>query len=265
MIRILSSLDYTVIPEHFDTVDVYKGKGAKMKRALLSIFVILLLLAACSPQAAATEIPPTEEAPPTHINVDLTPAQLAAISNLSKNLGLSPSEIRIVSTEAVEWPDSCLGVSVEGIMCSQVVTPGFRITLEANGKQVEYHTNQDGSKVVPATVALTWSRNGGFAGFCDSLTIYRSGEVQGMNCKNGDVVEKSASELLSAEEIATMNEWISKYGTITIDSSDPKGAADAMSVKATLNGTGANKNMDEAAQQALLTFSQDLYQELMGQ
>ena len=235
-----------------------------MKRVFVSLTLIILLLAACSPQTAATEPPQPTEGQPTHIPVDISPGQRAAMSQLSKNLGIQPSEIKIVSTEAVDWPDSCLGVSVEGIMCAQVITPGFRVVLEANGKQVEYHTNQDGSVVVPATVALTWSRNGGIAGFCDSLTIYLSGEVQGTNCKSGVVVEKSLNELLSPEEIATMNEWVSKYGTINVDMSDPKGAADAMSVKLTLNGTGTVQTMDETAQQTVLTFAQNLYQELMG-
>jgi len=205
------------------------------------------------------------EATPTHINVDLTPAQRAAISQLSKNLGIPVAQIKLVSTEAVEWPDSCLGVSVEGIMCSQIVTSGFRIVLEANGKQVEYHTNQDGSSVVPATVALTWSRSGGFAGFCDNLTIYLSGEVQGSNCKSGDIVEKSLSDLLSPTEIATMNEWISKYGEIKIDASDPAGAADAMSVKMAIHGTGTQKTMDKEAEQVALQFAQNLYQKTMSQ
>ena len=235
-----------------------------MKRVYLSVLIIFLLLTACSPRAQATEVPATGEPQPTHINVDLSPAQRAAISALSKNLGLTPDQIKLVSTEAVDWPDSCLGVSVEGIMCSQVVTSGFRIVLEANGKQVEYHTNQDGSVVVPATVALTWSRNGGIAGFCDSLTIYLSGEVQGSNCKGGEMVQKSLRELLSPAEIATMNEWISKYGKINVDASDPKGAADAMTVKLTLYGSGTQENLDQASQQILFTFIQDLNQKLMA-
>jgi hypothetical protein len=236
-----------------------------MKQVLISIIFIILLLTACSPQAQPTELPANATEFPTQENSSATAAQDAAASALAKNLGLDPSQIKVVSTEAVEWPDSCLGVSVEGIMCSQVVTPGYKITLEANGKQVEYHTNQDGSSVVPATVALTWSRSGGIAGFCDSLTIYLSGEVQASNCKSGDMVEKSLSEVLSPQEIATMNQWISKYGTITIDASDPKGAADAMSVKVTMNGTGTGQSMDKASQQLLLTFTQDLYQKVISQ
>jgi hypothetical protein len=252
--------------EQIQKQDVNKGKGAKMKRVLISLMSMILLLAACSPQAQPTELPANATDVPTQASTTAaTAAQDAAIAALAKNLGVDPSQIKVVSTEDVEWPDSCLGVSVEGIMCSQVVTSGYKIILEANGKQVEYHTNQDGSSVVPATVALTWSRSGGIAGFCDSLTIYLSGEVQASNCKKGDMVEKSISELLSAQEIATMNQWISKYGTITIDSSDPKGAADAMSVKVTMNGTGSAQKMDQASQQLLLTFIQDLYQKALGQ
>jgi hypothetical protein len=240
-----------------------------MKKVFVGFITLFLLLAACSPRAQATDLPAATEAPPTqiptHTNADLTPAQLAAIEALSKNLGIPPEQIKVVSTEAEEWPDSCLGVSVEGIMCSQVVTPGFRVVLESNGKEVEYHTNQDGSVVVPATVALTWSRDGGIAGFCDNVTIYLSGEVQSTNCKSGDVVQKSLSELLTPAEIATMNEWISKYGEINIDASDPKGAADAMSVKLTMYGTGTKQSIDKASQQILLTFIQNLNQKLMSQ
>jgi hypothetical protein len=178
---------------------------------------------------------------------------------------LDAGEIKVISSEAMEWPDACLGISQEGVACAQIVSPGYKIVLEANGKQVEYHTNQDGSVVVPATVALTWSRSGGIAGFCDSLTIYLSGEVQGSNCKSSDMVEKSISELLSPAEIATMNDWISKYGEIHIDASDPKGVADAMSVKLDIYGTGTQQNITQASQQLMLTFIQDLNQELMSQ
>ncbi len=79
------------------------------------------------------------------------------------------------------------------------------------------------------------------------------------------MVEKSVSELLSPAEIATMNEWISKYGEISIDASDPKGVADAMSVKLTMHGTGTQQQMVQASQQLLLNFVQDLNQKMMSQ
>ena len=253
--------------EQIDIQDVYKRKGVKMRKVLASLTLLIVVLAACAPQAQPTTMPVDIGGGigGTAVPDELIPAQKAAIEALSKNLGLAADEIKVVAIEAVEWPDACLGITQEGVSCAEVITPGSKITLEANGKQVEYHANEEGTVVLPATVVLTWTRSGGIAGFCDSLTVYLSGEVQGNNCKNSEMVEKSASELLSAQEFATMNDWISKYGEINIDASDPEGAADAMSVKLNMYGAGTQQNMVQASQQLLLTFAQNLYQELMSQ
>jgi hypothetical protein len=236
-----------------------------MKRVLLSISILIVLLAACAPQAQPTDLPPVIEEQATEIAENLTPAQLAAVNALAQNLGLAAEQIRLVSAEAVDWPDSCLGINTEGIACAQVITPGFRIILDAAGKQVEYHTNEDGTVILPATEALTWSRSGGIAGFCDSLTIYLSGEVRGTNCNTSQPVVKRLSELLSAEEIATLNEWISRYGLVEIDASDPEGVSDRMTINLKLTGTGTEQLTDPAIQQVLLQFVQSLNDRLMVQ
>jgi hypothetical protein len=239
------------------------GKGEKMKRVFLFVGLLILLIAACSPQAQPTDLPPVVEEGATHISTDLSPAQRAAITALSQNLDLGVDQIKVVSTEAVDWPDGCLGVSREEISCTQVITPGFRVILDANGKRVEYRTNQDGSMILPATVVMTWSRVGGIAGFCDNLTIYLSGEIQGSSCNTSQIVEKSLSELLTAEQISSMDDWISKYGVVNIDASDPKGVADGMTVKLQLMGQGTEQMTSPQVQQTLLLFVQDLYQKLM--
>jgi hypothetical protein len=241
------------------------GKGAKMKKVLVSITLIMLFVAACSPQVQATDLPSIISEQATQVSEQLTPAQQAAITTLSQNLGLAADQIKLVSVESQEWPDSCLGISVEGISCAQVVTSGYRLLLEANGKQVEYHTNEDGSIVVPATVALTWNRVGGIAGFCDNLTIYLSGEVQGTNCNTSQIVQKRLADLLSPEQIALMNEWITKYGVVDIDASDPQGVADAMTVKLQLMGKGTEQIASPEVQQILLQFVQELNTKLMEQ
>ncbi len=235
-----------------------------MKRILMSITFMILMVSACSPQAQATGLPPDVEEQATHISTDLTPAQRIAISTLAQNLGITPDKIKLISTEAVDWPDSCLGVSTEGIACSQIVTSGFRVILEANGKQVEYHTNQDASVIVPATVALTWKRSGGVAGFCDNMTIYLSGEVQATSCKKGNIVQKRLTDLIPPTEIAILNEWISKYGSLNIDVSDPAGVADRMIVNVKLIGLGTEQKISPEAQKLLLQFVQDLNQKLMN-
>lgn len=234
-----------------------------MKRVLLSISILIMLLAACAPQAQPTDLPQVIEDQATEIAENLNPAELAAVNAVAQNLGLAAEQIRLVSSEAVEWPDSCLGITTEGIACAQVITSGFRIILDAVGRQVEYHTNEDGTVILPATEALTWSRSGGIAGFCDNLTIYLSGEVRGSNCNTSQPVVRRLSELLSAEEIVSLNEWISRYGLVEIDASDPEGVSDRMTISLKLTGTGTEQLTDPAAQQVLLQFVQSLNDRLM--
>lgn len=233
-----------------------------MKKALVSITLMILLMSACSPQAQATDLPPVVSEQATQIGAALTPAQRAAIAALSENLGPAADQIRLVSTEAVDWPDSCLGISMDEIACAQAIVPGFRVVLEADGRQVEYRTNEDATVIRPATTALTWNRDGGIAGFCDNLTIYRSGEIYGTDCNTAQAVEKRLTDLLSTEEIATMNEWIAEYGVVEIDASDPEGVADGMTVNLKLFGTGNEQITSPAVQQVLLQFVQQLNQKL---
>jgi hypothetical protein len=54
----------------------------------------------------------------------------------------------------VTGPNGCLGVVIPGVMCTDVVTQGFRIMLTANGQQFEIHTNHDGSSVIDAVQQL---------------------------------------------------------------------------------------------------------------
>ena len=234
-----------------------------MKKHLISIALLTLTITACSPVAQATEGPITDEqSTPTHIPVDLTSAQRAALMALSENVGQPVDEIKLVSTEGVEWPDGCLGIQEEGLTCTQVITPGFRVILEANGRQVEYRTNEDGTQIRPATVAMTWKREGGIAGFCDSMTVYLSGEVQVSSCKQGKYVEGLLIDILSDEEFAKFDEWLTKYGNVAIDESDPKGVADRMVVTLTFMGTGSEQTLTKSTEQELLRFAQELYQQL---
>ncbi len=142
-------------------------------RIFLFLLIGALFLAACQPQAAGTPTegvaspapsetpPPTEAAPtptPTHIAVDLSPAERAAIQALSDKYGIPVEQIRLLKTEAVTWPSGCLGVVLPGVMCTQAQVEGFKIELEADGRQFEFHTNQDGTSVIDAAQQLATLR-----------------------------------------------------------------------------------------------------------
>jgi hypothetical protein len=111
--------------------------------------------------AADEESPPAQ---PTHTaggtNVASGEQRLVELAeeDLARRQDLSVSRIRLISIEAVEWPDASLGCPRPGMMYAQVVTPGFLIVLEAAGQSYEYHTDRncavvmcqgDGPDVVP--------------------------------------------------------------------------------------------------------------------
>lgn len=64
-----------------------------------------------------------------------------ASQDLAGRLGLATEEIRLVSVEGVEWSDTSLGCPQPGMMYAQVITPGFRVMFQAQGRTYEYHTD----------------------------------------------------------------------------------------------------------------------------
>ena len=184
------------------------------------------------------------------------------IKQLAMNLGLKEDAISVVSSSDVEFSDSCLGVAMQDVMCAQVVTPGKIIVLESEGVQYEYHVSADGSLVQPATLALTWSREGGIAGFCDHLTVFLSGEIYGSQCKsqpNGTIGTLASS--LSEEERQQFDGWVKEFGAVKLDASDPKGVADGMEVKLEFYGLGQG-SFTPADEQALILWAQNIFQKL---
>ncbi|MEP0805902.1 MAG: hypothetical protein HRF47_10445 [Chloroflexota bacterium] len=188
--------------------------------------------------------------------------EVVLIRQLAENLGLAEESVTVVSNEPVEFADACLGVAMQDVMCAQVITPGRIVVLEADGVQYEYHVSDDGRRIQPATLALTWSRDGGIAGFCDRLTVFRSGEVYGSSCKSqAGGTMGTFSSLLSAGEIAQLQGWLAEFGSVSIESSDPKGVSDRMTVTLNLYGSGSAKPL-KADEAELINLAQSLYQRL---
>src|SRR5205807_8144006 len=93
----------------------------------------------------ATAAPPPPGAPQP--NAPTPPVAQVAQATLARDLGISADDVKIVSVEAVEWNDSSLGCPKPGMNYLQVITPGYRIILEAQGQRYEYHTDQQRSVV----------------------------------------------------------------------------------------------------------------------
>ncbi len=133
-------------------------------RHLLWLTLAAALIGACAADPAVT---PGAQAPDPALVLDVTtptatppagpeatePAEdLEARARLAVAtwLDVSPETIRLVSSEVVEWPDAGLGCPQPGMAYAQVVTPGFRFTLEVGGQTYTVHTDLAG-RAVPCT------------------------------------------------------------------------------------------------------------------
>ena len=65
-----------------------------------------------------------------------------AQEDLAGRLGMASADVQLVSVEAVEWSDTSLGCPQPGMMYAQVITPGYRVVLEAGGQTYTYHTDE---------------------------------------------------------------------------------------------------------------------------
>jgi len=93
-------------------------------------------------------LPPTdgisdgsEDVLPSSPNANVPPVAQIAVKHLAEKLQINTDQIQITEVEAVTWPDSSLGCPQPNGMYLQVVTPGFKLTLEANGNSYPYHTD----------------------------------------------------------------------------------------------------------------------------
>lgn len=83
-------------------------------------------------------------------NPEAEAAGLAALAALAGWLDIAPTDLVIRETEAVDWPDGCLGIMRPGLFCTQAIRPGFRVTIELPSANAVYevHTDRAASTVV---------------------------------------------------------------------------------------------------------------------
>lgn len=63
-----------------------------------------------------------------------------AKADLAKRLSVDAAQVTVVSSSEVTWSDGSLGCPEPGMNYTQALVPGFRVILEAAGKQYHYHS-----------------------------------------------------------------------------------------------------------------------------
>jgi hypothetical protein len=125
----------------------------------LAILALLTGLAAACATPSPTPIALPENVAPPAITppADTTEIVDLASGDLAQTLSLAPNAVEVVSVESVDWPDAGLGCPQPGMAYAQVVTPGLRITLQAEGWTYTYHADLTGQVVLCAQTGPTES------------------------------------------------------------------------------------------------------------
>lgn len=116
--------------------------------------ILLMLLTACTaiPQdgtGSGTTVPNATAETEAETQAETKAERLADNQRavLAMQLGIPFDDVQMIAHEAVTWPDACLGKPDPVELCAPAQTPGYRITLAANGATYVYHTNEDGTNV----------------------------------------------------------------------------------------------------------------------
>ncbi|MGE0599704.1 MAG: hypothetical protein AB7J35_11465 [Dehalococcoidia bacterium] len=116
-----------------------------------------------SPSPAFTATPnKPESTPPSEPSpaAALTESQAGALARqkLAQWLGPAgnPDAVLIRDTRKATWNDACLGLSLSGEVCAQVITEGYRVEVELGNAVYEIRMDADGNVVrwAPETLAM---------------------------------------------------------------------------------------------------------------
>jgi hypothetical protein len=71
----------------------------------------------------------------------------SALTDAAKRTGMKKADLKVLSAEAVTWPDGSLGCPQPGMMYTQALVPGYRVRIQAGGEVLEYHASRVGQAV----------------------------------------------------------------------------------------------------------------------
>ena len=125
----------------------------KTLRATIALLALAVAISACAaglgdPTEGAPSVEPIESIaaevpslPSGEVPTDLLQSIVAAAA---ERAGVEPAEIQVVAAEAVTWNDGSIGCPEPGMMYTQALVPGYRVVLEADGRQLNFHATESG-------------------------------------------------------------------------------------------------------------------------
>jgi hypothetical protein len=112
-------------------------------RLTVAVLGCALLMTACGGDDAPSgegPTPPPGAADASLVSLDALPdAVAAAIADAAERFGVPESEVAVAGALRVTWADGSLGCPEPDTMYTQALVPGYLLTLEVEGRRVEYH------------------------------------------------------------------------------------------------------------------------------
>jgi len=98
--------------------------------------------------AAEATLPTSQTAAPAALPLPAGSVEANAAEDLSVRLNLGAGALQLTAKEAVEWSDGSLGCPVPGMMYTQAIIPGYKLTYSDGSKSYVVHTDESGERVV---------------------------------------------------------------------------------------------------------------------
>ena len=91
--------------------------------------------------------PTTSEpsSPHVHARRGRDSAVVASVEDLASRLGVAPATVEVVAVQEVTWSDGSRGCAKKGMLYTQSLIDGSRITLQVDGTPYEYHSGGSGA------------------------------------------------------------------------------------------------------------------------
>ncbi|MEZ4634258.1 MAG: hypothetical protein R2856_04645 [Caldilineaceae bacterium] len=234
------------------------------KLLLLVSFLLLAMLAACSPGTAHESPQRTAALPMSTPRAAPTPVTAPTAIPLVGTVTLTKSDdgactVSVVRADSGVEVGPCAGIpqnfafsedtpnapnlinsfvktfssfeSETPVGVVQLVGSGAHEPTRAQQRQIAEtafwlaETAVAGRTSAAAYLVLTWHREGGIAGFCDDLAIYTTGQAVATSCSG------VASDIaLSDAQLGQLYAWLDTLQSFEVKQNDPAGAADAMQI-----------------------------------
>jgi hypothetical protein len=124
-----------------------------MRIVFLALSAPLMLLACSAGGGSGSGSPSPDQSPST--SPSSTPSAAALdpgpvpvelfnliVADAAAKAGVDPSALTVVAASAVTWSDGSIGCPAPGMSYTQALVPGYRVILETDGQQYDYHVGR---------------------------------------------------------------------------------------------------------------------------